>query len=216
MEIKKLYSNNMQKSLTTCDLLVADTAKAITIVLWEDQIEQVEKDGCYFFKQVCLLNHPSFFSGCCLYSSDIPRYLHDRPYPFIDHCMDMRDAANNSLLRPMPSSTVVGAFTVSKRNGKCTNEVFMEDDTSLPRCMCKEFKRMKWLCKHTFANSYRPITTHERDIIIHAKRSLLFSDNIPWEKKASNDQFDVIMGSFDGAETYELVGCYILSCLTQK
>lgn len=54
MEIKKLYSNNMQKSLTTCDLLVADTAKAITIVLWEDEIEQVEKDRCYFFKQVKL------------------------------------------------------------------------------------------------------------------------------------------------------------------
>ena len=75
----------------------------------------------------------------------------------------------------------------------------------------------KLLCKTLdFANSYRPISAHERDIIIHAKRSLLFSDNIPWEKKASNDRFDVTMGSFDGAETCELVGCYILSLLTQK
>ena len=63
---------------------------------------------------------------------------------------------------------------------------------------------------------YIPISTHERNIIIHAKRSLLFSDNTPWEKKASNDRFDVTMGSFDGAETCELVGCYILSRLTQK
>ena len=75
----------------------------------------------------------------------------------------------------------------------------------------------KLLCKALdFANSYRPISTHERNIIIHAKRSLLFSDNTPWEKKASNDRFDVTMGSFDGAETCELVGCYILSRLTQK
>ena len=72
----------------------------------------------------------------------------------------------------------------------------------------------KLLCKALdFANSYRPISAHERDIIIHAKRSLLFSDNIPWEKKASNDRFDVTMGSFDGAETCELVGCY-MSCVT--
>ena len=67
-----------------------------------------------------------------------------------------------------------------------------------------------------FANSYRPISTHDRDIIIHAKRSLLFSENVPWEKKTSNDRFDVTMGSFDGAETCELVGCYILSRLTEK
>ena len=90
------------------------------------------------------------FSGCRQYSSDIPRFLHDRPHLFIDHCMDMRDAADNSVLQAMPSSTVVGAFTVSARNGKSTNEVFMGDDTSLPRCTCKEFQRKKWLCKHFF------------------------------------------------------------------
>ena len=75
----------------------------------------------------------------------------------------------------------------------------------------------KLLCKALdFANSYRPISPHERDITIHAKRSLLFSENVPWEKRSSNDRFDVTMGSFDGAETCELVGCYILSRLTEK
>lgn len=53
-----------------------------------------------------------------------------------------------------------------------------------------------------FANNYGPISEHECDIIIHAKRSLLFSENVPWEKKTSNDRFDVTMGSFDGAETW--------------
>jgi len=57
---------------------------------------------------------------------------------------------------------------------------------------------------------------HERNIIIHAKRSLLFSDDCPWEKKSSTNQFDVKMGSFDRAETCELVGCYLLSLLTEK
>ena len=62
----------------------------------------------------------------------------------------MRDAANNSSLQATPSSTVVGAFAVSGRHGKSTNEVFMGDGTSLPRCTCKEFQRKKWLCKHFF------------------------------------------------------------------
>ena len=64
--------------------------------------------------------------------------------------MDMWYAADNSSLQAMPSSTVVGAFHVSARNGSSTNEVFMGDDASLPRCACKEFQRTKWLCKHFF------------------------------------------------------------------
>lgn len=66
-----------------------------------------------------------------------------------------------------------------------------------------------------FALTYRQITNQERETI-HAKRSVLFSDDCPWEKKSANNQFDVTMGSFDGAETCELVGCYLLSNLTKK
>jgi len=53
-------------------------------------------------------------------------------------------------------------------------------------------------------------------IILQAKQSLLFSENFPWEKRSANNLFDVTMGSFDGAETCELVGCYLLSLLTKK
>ena len=60
-----------------------------------------------------------------------------------------------------------------------------------------------------FATNYRQITSHEREITLHAKQSLLFSDNSTWEKKSANYQFDVTVGSFDGAETCELVGCYL-------
>ena len=44
----------------------------------------------------------------------------------------------------------------------------------------------------------------------------MFSDNCPWEKKAASNQFVVTMGSFDEAETCELVGCYLLWLLTKK
>ena len=49
-----------------------------------------------------------------------------------------------------------------------------------------------------------------------AKKSLLFNENTPWCKKTSNSLFGVSMGSYDGAETCELVGSYLLSKLTPE
>ena len=50
---------------------------------------------------------------------------------------------------------------------------------------------------------------------INSKHSLLFSKGQPWEKRNSTSNFDVTMGSYDGAETCELVGVYLLSQLNQ-
>ena len=67
-----------------------------------------------------------------------------------------------------------------------------------------------------FASKYVSITDEEKGLIIQAKQSLLFSDNETWCKKSSKTQFDVTMGSFDGAETCELVGSYLLSKLSPQ
>ena len=63
-----------------------------------------------------------------------------------------------------------------------------------------------------FASDYDNITTDERNIIIHAKSSILIHNHQPWQKKG-NTTFDVTMGSYDGAETCELVGNFLLSQL---
>ena len=63
-----------------------------------------------------------------------------------------------------------------------------------------------------YASSYITISEQDIHIILHAKRSLLYSKDAPWCKRDNSD-FDVTMGSFDGAETCELVGLYILSQL---
>ena len=42
------------------------------------------------------------------------------------------------------------------------------------------------------------------------KKSFLFKEGKPWSKKGDNN-FDVAMGSFDGAETCDIVGLFILS-----
>ena len=50
---------------------------------------------------------------------------------------------------------------------------------------------------------------------INSKHSLLLSKGQPWEKRNSTSNFDVTMESYDGAETFELVSCYLLSQLKQ-
>ena len=59
-------------------------------------------------------------------------------------------------------------------------------------------------------------TPQDRQIITHAKKSLLYHQNTPWEKKNTSNVFDVTMGSYDGAEACELVGIYMLSLITSK
>ena len=66
-----------------------------------------------------------------------------------------------------------------------------------------------------FASEHVNISPDERQAVINSKHSLLFSKRQPWEKRNSTSNFDVIMGSYDGAETCELVGCYLLSQLKQ-
>ena len=61
-----------------------------------------------------------------------------------------------------------------------------------------------------FASEYDTITDNEWHIILQAKRSLLYSYGEPWDKKISANLFDVTMGSYDGAESFELVGDYLM------
>ena len=61
-----------------------------------------------------------------------------------------------------------------------------------------------------FASRYTNITDDERSIIHHAKRSVLINNKDIWCKK-ENSNFDITMGSYDGAESCELVGLFLLN-----
>ena len=67
-----------------------------------------------------------------------------------------------------------------------------------------------------YASKFTTITQQDRNIIIHVKKSLLYHQSSPWTKKNTNDMFDVTMGSYDGAETCELIGTYMLSLIASK
>ena len=55
------------------------------------------------------------------------------------------------------------------------------------------------------------VTDEHVAIIKHARKSVLFNSTKPWIKRDSPTTFDVTMGSFDGAEVYELVRLYALN-----
>ena len=67
-----------------------------------------------------------------------------------------------------------------------------------------------------FAGQYTTISDEDKQIIMHARKSLLFDKTKPWVKKNSNGSFDVTMGSNDGAEICELVGIFMLHKLAKK
>ena len=56
------------------------------------------------------------------------------------------------------------------------------------------------------------ISTTQIDLIKHARKAFLFHDENIWEK-TKNPDFDVTMGSYDGAECCEIVGLFILNKL---
>ena len=50
-------------------------------------------------------------------------------------------------------------------------------------------------------------------VIKHCRKSVLHNNYEPWKKRNTGSCFNVIMGSYDGAEVFELVGMYLLSVL---
>ena len=66
------------------------------------------------------------------------------------------------------------------------------------------------------ARTFVDISSEKEETIMHYRKSLLFKNTDIWIKKEDNKDFDVTMGSFDGAEVCELVGLYILHILSTK
>ena len=60
-----------------------------------------------------------------------------------------------------------------------------------------------------FAKQHVTIKSKDRETIVHARKSLLYNEGNKLIKKQSNN-FDVTMGSYDGAEVCELIGIFML------
>ena len=63
-----------------------------------------------------------------------------------------------------------------------------------------------------WASTLVDITEEEKEVVKSTKKVLLYVQGQPWTKKGDRE-FDVSMGSFDGAEVCECVGLFLLSLL---
>ena len=67
----------------------------------------------------------------------------------------------------------------------------------------------------TFAQRHTKVQQKDIDLIMHSRRSLLYSKDEPWVKK-ENEHFDVSMGAYDGADVCELEGIYLQFLLSKN
>ena len=66
-----------------------------------------------------------------------------------------------------------------------------------------------------YARSIEAIDKNVVNIIMHSRKSLLFDRDNVWVKK-ENSNFDVTMGSYNGAELFELTGLYIIDIFSNE
>ena len=64
----------------------------------------------------------------------------------------------------------------------------------------------------TFAETIINLDDHDKKIIHHSRKSLLFNQEQTWIKKES-DLFDVSMGACGGTEVCEFIGIFLLNFL---
>ena len=117
----------------------------------------------------------------------------------------VRDATNANLWKN--SACVIDWFKGIEDKDKCTFVCFdiMEFYPSITEDLLSQAL--------TYAQQSAPIDQSEIDVIMHARKSLLFESGQPWMKREKDNAFDVTMGSFDGAEICELVGLFLLNQL---
>jgi hypothetical protein len=104
------------------------------------------------------------------------------------------------------TKSVVDWFTKIENKQRCSFIQYDIDNFYASITETLIHKTLDW------ASNYVHISQEDRRIILHSKKTFLFDKNQPWCKKGQSN-CDVGMGSFDGAETCELVGLYMLNLL---
>ena len=125
------------------------------------------------------------------------------------------DNINKELLKKLKlnqwksTGSAIDWFKTIERKNECK---FMVFDIEQFYPSIKEETLLKAL---DFAKSNTKVLKKDIDVIRHARRSLLFNQGVTWVKK-EDENFDVTMGAYDGAEICELVGIFIQAQLSEK
>ena len=105
------------------------------------------------------------------------------------------------------SSAVITWFRIIENKPNCSF-IILDIQDFYPSISLSLFDR-----SIEFGKEIYNLSSDEISIIIQSRKWLLFSYGEPWVKKDDEDDFDVTMGCYDGAEGCELVGTNLLNQL---
>ena len=131
----------------------------------------------------------------------------------MDFQIQFLDKVNTSILEKIKlnqwknTSSVLEWYYNIKQKDQCSFVVF-DIESFYPSVSEKLLDKAR-----LFAKTHYNFTLDELEIVLHSRKTLLFCNQSTWVKKYGNEDIDIPMGCYDGAEICESVGIYIQSKL---
>ena len=88
------------------------------------------------------------------YSSHVPKYLHNKPRPFVNHCRQRITSAaevDPQHIKELCHGPEIGQFQVRSQSRNTWYNLSFGAGNVMPRCSCPDFCHTGLLCKHFFA-----------------------------------------------------------------
>ena len=199
--IKKTCKKTDKKSVRAINVDAKKIAKDLEL---EDRIEKMQKSECYItakdykedfpHKISCRLINPS--------KSDIEKLSKI----ILDKINS--DVLSSVQVNQWKNSQAVVEWFKNIRNKNNASFIVFDIEGFYPSISPELFHKAI-----NFVKTIRDIPDKDISIIMQSRRTLLFNNKKPWLKKSGNEEFDVPVGCFEGAQVSDLVGVYILHLL---
>ena len=201
-EYKKLIKDNITQSYKKCDInekFMIDQKSAILSkrLDLDDRIQRIAPIDCF----ITLKDHK-------------PNFQNDPKCRLINPAKNELGKVSQQLLKNLVSQLTTNTNLNLWKNTSAVIDWFKTSDKTKAKFIKFDIVDFypsiseELLSKAIhFAKSSCEISDRDLEVIKHTKSSLLFNDG--------TGIFDVTMGSYDGAETCELVGLYLLNKLTK-
>lgn len=201
--VTKTYKKSNNRKVSTID----HEAKRITSKFGiEDRVQKIQKREAF----ITIKDHKEGFPNKLSF-----RLLNPSKSEIGKISKQLLDNINKSIISSTKvnqwknTSDVISWFNQIQNKPKCSFINF-DVENFYPSISEKLFKD-----SIIFAKKFTNIDDADLNIIMQSRKTLLFYGDEPWVKKIGDEDFDVPMGSYDGAEVCELVGSYILSLLSK-
>ena len=199
--ITKTYKKSNRKRLNAVNKQAKKIAEKLNI---DDRNERIQETEAY----ITIEDHKKDFPNNPSFrlinpsKSDIGR-ISKKILDKINHRVIQETKVNQ-----WKNTNTVIAWFKSLPDKSCLSFVNFDIESSYPSISSNLFQQAI-----DFAREKVEITDTNISIIMQTRKTLLFHEGVPCVKRSGNEDFDVPMGSYDGAEVCQLVGAFLLNNL---